>query len=285
MAKRRARRPCERCAVARWKRQKHPHRQSGGLPNGRGRRRCIASSADRVGPVPCRPAAPALRRALTEILTPPDMTTPPTRIAIDGAAAALDSTDVRLPEAAPPSLAGRTARPASATEPAPRKRAPSKGSNSSEVLAWLDLRERVKAEQARRGLDRAGLATVLGLSATTVHKALSHRTPPSVPIATKLRAFLADLPDTAPGRPQEAAQALPGPEDGTDPETPPAASLGGCEAPAPDLHQLGRSDRRRAERTGRRVARPACAASGDGAAGGVGGGGVAPANLLCELPR
>ena len=88
--------------------------------------------------------------------------------------------------------------------------------------AWLVLRERVKAEQARRGLDRAGLAAALGLSDSTVKKALNHRTPPSVPIAAKLRAFVAAPPDTAPGRPVQAAQAPAGPEDGNGPETPPA---------------------------------------------------------------
>ena len=138
----------------------------------------------------------ALRRVLHALIddeATPNVTTPPMHDATDGAAAALDSTDV-LPRAAPPSLTERTMRPASPAKPAPRVRAPSKGSGSNEVRDWLVLRDRVKATAAAQGLDRPALATALGLAPATVHKAMGHRRPPSGPIMARMRHWLADAP-------------------------------------------------------------------------------------------
>ena len=133
----------------------------------------------------------ALRRVLHALIDDeaiPDTATPP--VSSDGAAGRLlDSPDV--PEAAPSRLAERTTRPPSRIHPARDPGAPSKGSNADRD--WLRLREQVRTEQARRGLDRAELARVLGLAASTLGKTLNHRTAPSRPITDRLTRFVADL--------------------------------------------------------------------------------------------
>ena len=118
----------------------------------------------------------------------------------------------KFPDTTPPAFPDL--RSASASKAAPPKRAAAQ--SSGEVSAWLVLRERVRTEQARRGLDRAGLAAALGLSDSTVHKAMGRRRPPSRPMADRLTRFVTDPSDTAPGKPVQGTQAPAGPV-GTDP--------------------------------------------------------------------
>ena len=166
-------------------------------------------------------------------------------------------------------MAERTTRPPSRIHPARDPGAPSKGSNADRD--WLRLREQVRTEQARRGLDRAELARVLGLAASTLGKTLNHRTAPSRPITDRLTRFVADLGATpvakgvqtaGPGRTGgtvQAAYAVPAPGEragdgrgrggGSDPGTGQAVEAKE-EAVAFDLHQLGRVDWRGTGRTG-----------------------------------
>ena len=123
------------------------------------------------------------------------------------------------PEAAPSRLAERTTRPPSRIHPARDPGAPSKGSNADRD--WLRLREQVRTEQARRGLDRAELARVLGLAASTLGKTLNHRTAPSRPITDRLTRFVADLGATPVAKGVQTAG--PG-EDGAGPSRPPTPS-------------------------------------------------------------
>ena len=152
-------------------------------------------------------AAPpeSLRHVLHQLIDGPNAATPP--VEADGAA--LHSTD-ELPQAAPPELAARTTRPTSAPQAGPGSRAPSKGLDAGGD--WLSLREQVRTEQKRQGIDRAALAAELKLAPSTLGSALGKRDPPSGPIFAKLTHWLGDTPATAPGKPVQAAQARPGPE-------------------------------------------------------------------------